>query len=118
MLPPPSEFLWQYVTSTPLAGPVGEIAGACISDGEGTGSRRGGEELSESLPTQEEEIVNSQRGTDFAQSVGSIESPNSRRLGLIPRCSVQELMGGPSARTSRSSFPFQSFNFPQSTRRS
>jgi hypothetical protein len=25
MLPPPSEFLWQYVTSTPLAGPVGEI---------------------------------------------------------------------------------------------
>jgi hypothetical protein len=26
MLPPPSEFLWQYVHSTPLAGPVGEIA--------------------------------------------------------------------------------------------
>lgn len=25
MLPPPGEFLWQYVTSTPLAGPVGEI---------------------------------------------------------------------------------------------
>src|SRR5688572_24148041 len=25
MLPPPSEFLWQYVHSTPLAGPVGEI---------------------------------------------------------------------------------------------
>src|SRR4029453_10788311 len=25
MLPPPDEFLWQYVTSTPLAGPVGEI---------------------------------------------------------------------------------------------
>jgi ubiquinone/menaquinone biosynthesis C-methylase UbiE len=28
MLPPPSEFLWQYVTSTPLAGPVGEIGDA------------------------------------------------------------------------------------------
>src|SRR4029450_1298504 len=27
MLPPPGEFLWQYVTSTPLAGPVGEIGG-------------------------------------------------------------------------------------------
>jgi len=25
MLPPPSEFLWQYVHSTPLAGPIGEI---------------------------------------------------------------------------------------------
>jgi len=25
MLPPPSEFLWQYVHSTPLAGPVGQI---------------------------------------------------------------------------------------------
>jgi len=25
MLPPPSDFLWQYVHSTPLAGPVGEI---------------------------------------------------------------------------------------------
>lgn len=25
LLPPPSEFLWQYVHSTPLAGPVGEI---------------------------------------------------------------------------------------------
>jgi ubiquinone/menaquinone biosynthesis C-methylase UbiE len=25
LLPPPSEFLWQYVTSTPLAAPVGEI---------------------------------------------------------------------------------------------
>ena len=25
ILPPPSEFLWQYVTSTPLAGPVGQI---------------------------------------------------------------------------------------------
>jgi len=24
-LPPPSEFLWQYVHSTPLAGPIGEI---------------------------------------------------------------------------------------------
>ncbi len=25
LLPPPREFLWQYVHSTPLAGPVGEI---------------------------------------------------------------------------------------------
>jgi SAM-dependent methyltransferase len=25
VLPPPSEFLWQYVTSTPLAGPLGQI---------------------------------------------------------------------------------------------
>jgi ubiquinone/menaquinone biosynthesis C-methylase UbiE len=25
MLPPPRDFLWQYVHSTPLAGPVGEI---------------------------------------------------------------------------------------------
>jgi hypothetical protein len=25
MLPPPSEFLWQYVHITPLAGPVAEI---------------------------------------------------------------------------------------------
>jgi ubiquinone/menaquinone biosynthesis C-methylase UbiE len=25
ILPPPSEFLWQYVVSTPLAGPVGQI---------------------------------------------------------------------------------------------
>jgi hypothetical protein len=25
MLPPPADFLWQYVTTTPLAGPVGDI---------------------------------------------------------------------------------------------
>ena len=25
LLPPPSDFLWQYVHSTPLAGPLGEI---------------------------------------------------------------------------------------------
>ena len=25
ILPPPGEFLWQYVTSTPLAGPVGQL---------------------------------------------------------------------------------------------